>query len=282
MRVLRTALLILLALLALFPFGMMVLVSLQTMPEVYAASFSLGTPQWGNYAAAMSNGSWGRYILNSLYVTVMATGISLLINALTGYVFARMRFPWKRTLFLLVLIGMMIPTQVTLVPLFVLVKSLPLLGGNNILGQGGTGLVDTYAGLILPYAAGSFGVFMTRQFYGMFPRELDEAAKIDGCSRLGTFVRVYLPLSGSILASLAVLKFIGAWNEYSWPLVMTNTGSDRITTVQLALTMFRNEGEIFWNELMAATVVSSSVVLAVFILLQRHFVRGILAGSVKE
>ena len=282
MRVLRTALLVLLALIALLPFAAMLSVSLQTMPEVYSASLLPSTPQWGNYALAMHNGPWGRYILNSLYVTLMATGISLLINALTGYVFARLRFPWKRTLFALVLVGMMIPTQVTLVPLFVLVKSLPLTGGNNWLGQGGTGLVDTYAGLMLPYIAGSFGVFLTRQFYRMFPGELDEAARIDGCSRFGIFVRVYLPLSGPILASLAVLKFIGAWNEYTWPLVMTNTGTGRITTVQLALTAFRNEGEIFWNQLMAATVVCTAVVMVVFVSLQRYFVSGILAGSVKE
>ncbi|MEA4824331.1 MAG: carbohydrate ABC transporter permease [Clostridiaceae bacterium] len=282
MKILRMALLLLLALVALFPFLVMITVSLQTMPEVYSQSLLPDTPHWENYATAMKSGPWGRYLANSLYVTTMATGISLLINALTGYVFARMRFPWKKTLFTLVLIGMMIPTQVTLVPLFVLVKSLPLTGGNNILGLGGTGLVDTYAGLMLPYIAGSFGVFLTRQFYRMFPRELDEAAKIDGCSRFGTFIRVYLPLSGSILASLAVLKFIGAWNEYAWPLVMTNTGSGRITTVQLALTTFRNEGEIFWNQLMAATVVSTAAVLVVFVALQRHFVAGILAGSVKE
>ena len=282
MRVLRTALLVLLALIALLPFAAMLSVSLQTMPEVYSASLLPSMPQWGNYSLAMHNGPWGRYILNSLYVTLMATGISLLINALTGYVFARLRFPWKRTLFALVLVGMMIPTQVTLVPLFVLVKSLPLTGGNNWLGQGGTGLVDTYAGLMLPYIAGSFGVFLTRQFYRMFPGELDEAARIDGCSRFGIFVRVYLPLSGPILASLAVLKFIGAWNEYTWPLVMTNTGTGRITTVQLALTAFRNEGESFWNQLMAATVVCTAVVMVVFVSLQRYFVSGILAGSVKE
>ena len=282
MRILRTGLLVLLALTALFPFAVMLSVSLQTMPEVYSPSLLPASPQWGNYAAAMRSGPWGRYLFNSLYVTLTATGVSLLINALTGYVFARMRFPWKKTLFALVLVGMMIPTQVTLVPLFVLVKSLPFLGGNNWRGAGGTGLVDTYAGLMLPYVAGSFGVFLTRQFYRMFPRELDEAAKIDGCSRLGTFVRVYLPLSGPILASLAVLKFIGAWNEYAWPLVMTNTGTGRITTVQLALTAFRNEGEIFWNLLMAATVVCTAVVLTVFLALQRHFVSGILSGSVKE
>ena len=135
MKVLRTALLLLLAAVALFPFFVMISVSLQTMPEVYSKSLLPSVPHWENYATAMHNGPWGRYLLNSLYVTVLSTGISLLINALTGYVFARMRFPWKKTLFTLVLIGMMIPTQVTLVPLFVLVKSLPLVGGNNILGQ---------------------------------------------------------------------------------------------------------------------------------------------------
>ncbi|MBE6930095.1 MAG: carbohydrate ABC transporter permease [Ruminococcaceae bacterium] len=266
-----------------FPFWVMFSVSLQTMQEIYSHELNLWPSfQWGNYAEAMTNGPWGRYILNSLYVTAGSTLISLFINAMTGYVFARMQFPWKRTLLVLVLIGMMIPTQVTLVPLFILVKNLPLVGGNNILGMGGTGLVDTYAGLMLPFIAGSFGVFMCRQFYIMFPKELDEAAKIDGCSRFGTFCRIYLPLSKALLASLGVLKFIGAWNEYTWPLVITNTGSGRITTVQLALTAFRNEGEIFWNLMMAATLVSTGIVLVVFVCLQKYFVAGILAGSVKE
>jgi len=278
----QTLLLLLLCCITLFPFFMMLMVSLSTMPEVYSTALLPASLHWENYRAAMSSGTWGRYLLNSLYVTGVSTGVSLFINALTGYVFARLRFPWKRTLFCLILIGMMIPTQVTLVPLFVLVKNLPLLGGNNLLGQGGTGLVNTYAGLMLPYLAGSFGVFLTRQFYVTFPKELDEAAKMDGCSRFGAFLRVYLPLSGAILASLAVLKFIGAWNEYSWPLVMTNTGEGRITTVQLALTSFRNEGEVFWNQLMAATVVCTGVVLTVFVALQRYFVAGILSGSVKE
>ena len=125
----------------------------------------------------------------------MATAISLFINAMTGYAFARINFPLRRFFFVLVLVGMMIPTQVTLVPLFILIRHFPLAGGNNLLGQGGTGLVDTYAGLILPYIAGSFGVFMCRQFYVLFPAELDEAAIIDGCSRFRTFLLIYLPLS---------------------------------------------------------------------------------------
>jgi len=267
-----------------FPFFVMLSVSLQSMNEIYSGELIMIPRSWQfqNYADAMSNGNWPRYILNSIFVTTTATVVSLFINAMTGYVFARIRFPFRKTLFIMVLVGMMVPPQVTLVPLFVLVKNFPLVGGNNILGQGGTGFVDTYMGLMLPFLAGSFGVFMCGQFYVMFPRELDEAAKMDGCGRFRAFITIFLPLSKAVLASLAVLKFIGAWNEYTWPLVVTNTGSGRITTVQLALTSFRNEGEIFWNQLMAATLITTSVVFVVFLTMQKYFVAGILAGSVKE
>lgn len=267
-----------------FPFVVMLSVSFQDMSQIYSPGLSLIPKPFRPdvYAAALSSGPWLRYIVNSLYVSLMATVISLLINAMTGYAFARIQFPFNRFLFFLVLVGMMIPTQVTLVPLFILIRHFPLSGGNNLLGRGGTGLVDTYAGLILPYIAGSFGVFMCRQFYSLFPAELDEAAKIDGCSRFKAFLFIYLPLSGPVLGALAVLKFTGAWNEYAWPLVITNTGSDKITTVQLALTSFRNEGEIFWNQLMAATLVSTSVILVVFVSMQRYFVKGLLAGAIKE
>ncbi len=269
---------------AIFPFLIMLSISLQDMDQIYAADLAL-LPRpaiWANYARAMSAGSWLRYLLNSFWVAGVATAVSLFINAMTGYAFARIEFPFRRLLFILVLTGMMIPAQVTLVPLFVMIKNFPLAGGNDIFGHGGTGLVNTFTGLILPYAAGSFGVFMCRQFYVLFPAEIDEAAKMDGCTRFRAFVSIYLPLSAPVLGALAVLKFTGSWNEYTWPLVMTDTGLDRITTVQLALTRFRNEGEIFWNQLMAATLVSVSVILAVFLPLQRFFIAGLLAGSVKE
>jgi multiple sugar transport system permease protein len=283
-RILGLALLLLFLAGALFPFYVMLTVSLQTMDQIYSAKLSL-IPRpfaWDNYRQALTHGSWLRYLQNSIWVAGLATAISLFINAMTGYAFARIRFPGRHLLFILILTGMMIPPQVTLVPLFILVKQFPLAGGNSWLGQGGTGLVDTFAGLILPYAAGSFGVFLCRQFYVLFPAELDEAAKIDGCTRFRTFVSIYLPLSTPLIGALAVLKFTGSWNEYTWPLVMTNTGADRITTVQLALSRFRNEGEIFWNQLMAATLVSTGVVLVIFLALQRFFIAGLLAGSIKE
>lgn len=283
-RAVSTTVLLFFVLVTGFPFLMMLSVSLQSMSQVYSRELILfpSDPQFINYKTAMSNGNWARYLWNSLYVTGMATILSLFINALTGYTFARMRFKGRQFLFFLLLIGMMIPPQVTMVPLFSMMRHFPLAGGNSIFGQGGTGLVNTYTGLILPYIAGSFGVFLCRQFYVSFPRELDEAATIDGCSRFGTFVRIYLPLSGSILASLTILKVTGMWNEYTWPLIMTVASSDRVKTVQIALTSFRNEGEIFWNQLMAATLVVTAVVGIIFLCLQKYFVAGTMAGGVKE
>ena len=264
-----------------FPFVMTVSVSLQTMNEVYSADLNLipEVPQFSNYVEAMYNGNWALYFWNSIVVTVLTVIISLIINSMAGFVFARIPFRGREPLFMLILIGMMIPAQVTLIPVFLLIRSIPFTGGNNWLGQGGTGLMNTHAGLIIPYIAGSFGVFLCRQFYMGFPKELDDAARIDGCGRFGQFVRIYLPLSGPVLASLAVLKFTGTWNEYTWPLVMTT--NDNMTTVQIALATFRDEGEVFWNLLMAATLVSGIPIYILFFFTQKHFVSGLLAGSVK-
>ena len=265
-----------------FPFVIMISVSLMTMKEIYSPELVIipKKPQFINYVLAMKNGNWGRYFLNSTYVTTVVVIVSLFINAMTGYVFARIKFKGKNLLFTLLLIGMMVPIQVTMVPLFIMMKRFPLAGGNNFLGVGGKGLINTYAGLMLPFIAGSFGVFLCRQFYLSFPKDLDNSARIDGCNRFMSFVKIYLPLSYPVLSSLAVLKFTGTWNEYTWPLIMTN--SDTMKTVQIALTMFRDEAEIIWNQLMAATVLSSLAIYVLFLCLQKHFIAGILSGSIKE
>ena len=264
-----------------FPLLMTVSVSLQTMPEIYSSSPVIfpKPPQFANYAQAMQNGNWALYFFNSAVITVLTVGISLIINSMSGFVFARVPFRGGSILFIIILIGMMIPPQVTLIPVFTLLRSMPFAGGNDWLGHGGTGLLNTHAGLILPFIAGSFGVFLCRQFYMGFPKELDEAALIDGCGRFGQFIRIYLPLSGPVLASLAVLKFTGTWNEYTWPLVMTS--GEAVKTVQIALTAYRDEAEIYWNQLMAATLISGIPIYVTFFFAQKHFVSGLLAGSVK-
>jgi len=273
---------VILAALTAIPFLIMVSVSFQSMKEIYSPElvFIPTKFQFINYVNAMRNGNWGRYLFNSTYVTVIVVIVSLFINSMTGYAFARIRFKGRHFLFILLLVGMMIPPQVTMVPLFIIMRKFPLAGGNNILGIGGRGLINTYSGIIIPFIAGSFGVFLCRQFYMTFPKDIDNSALIDGCSRFKAFTKIYLPLSKPVLASLGILKFTGTWNEYTWPLIMTN--SDSMKTVQIALTMFRDEAEIIWNQLMAATIISSIIIYILFLSLQKYFVAGILAGSVKE
>ena len=264
-----------------FPFVVMLSISLQSRAELFSTSASLIPEKWmfSNYIEAFKSANWGRYFLNSFVITAVVTVVSLVINSMAGYVFARIRFRFSKILFLVILAGMMIPPQVTMIPVFSMLRGFPLVNGNDILGNGGSGLINTYSGMILPFIAGSFGVFLCRQYYVGFPRELDDAATVDGCGRVRAFFRIYLPLSKPVLASLGVLKFTGTWNEYTWPLIMAR--SDEMKTVQVALTLFRNESEIRWNLMMAATIMISLAVYIVFGCAQKHFVNGILAGSIK-
>ena len=263
------------------PFLLMLSVSLQSDSEIYSSSLTIIPERFkfDNYARVFEYGDWIRYFYNSVIVTVISTGVSLLINSMAGYVFARIPFRFSNTLFVIVLIGMMIPVQVTMIPVFTMLSNFPFLGGNDILGQGGSGLYDTLTGLILPFIAGSFGVFLCRQYYLTLPKELDDAAAIDGCGRFMAYCRVYFPLSGPLFASLGVIKFAGSWNEYTWPLIMTR--SDRTRTVQLALSLFRTESGIDWSRLMAASVLISLPVLIIFFTSQKHFISGLTSGSVK-
>lgn len=264
-----------------FPFLVMLSTSLQTKSEIFSPTASLLPEKlmFSNYVEAMKSGDWLRYFGNSMIITAIVVVISLIINAMAGYVFARIPFRFSGALFLLILAGMMIPPQVTMIPVFSMLRSVPLVNGNDILGNGGSGFLNTYTGLIIPFIAGSFGVFLCRQFYVGFPKGLDDAATIDGCNRFQAFLRIYLPLSKPMLASLGILKFVGTWNEYTWPLIMVR--SDAMRTVQIALTLFRNESEIRWNHLMAATLLISLPVYILFTVAQKHFVNGLLMGSVK-
>ena len=177
------------------------------------------------------------------------------------------------------LIGLMMPPQVTMLPTFLIMAKFPLLGGNNIFGMGGTGLVNTYAGLVIPLVSGSFGVFLCKQFYENFPRSLDEAAEIDGTNKWQTYFQIYMPNSKAILATLGLLKGVSVWNDYLWPLVMTN--SEDMKTIQLALTMFKIDGLIQWNQMMAAAVVVVIPMIILFLCAQKYFVQGIVTSGLK-
>lgn len=267
--------------LMLTPVIMMFLTSFKSMEEVKSSVFHLLPEKISltNYIAALGNGNWLIYFRNSLIITISAVAFSLIFNSIAGYSFARLKFKGSKILFAFLLVGLMMPAQVTILPTFLIMAKFPLMGGNNILGQGGTGMINTFAGLIIPLVSGSYGIFLCKQFYENFPKSLDEAAEIDGLGKWRTFFQIYLPNSKAILATLALMKGVAVWNDYLWPLVMTNSESRK--TVQLALTMFKTETTIQWNQMMAAAMLIVLPMILLFLLTQKYFVQGIVTSGLK-
>lgn len=269
------------SLLMLMPVLMMFLTSFKSIDEIRTAAFHFfpDAVSVKNYVEAMTSGGWLVCFRNSLVITLAAVIFSLLFNTIAGYAFARLNFRGSKVLFLLLMIGLMMPPQVTMLPTFLIMAKFPLVGGNNIFGAGGTGFINTYAGLVIPLVAGSYGVFLSKQFYENFPRALDEAAEIDGANRWKTYFMIYLPNSKSLLATLGLMKAVAVWNDYLWPLVMTNSESKK--TVQLALTMFRTDSYTQWNYLMAAAVLIVIPMIVLFLCAQKYFVQGIVTSGLK-
>ncbi len=269
------------SLVMLIPIIMMFMTSFKTMAEIQSPVFHLLPERFSldNYRDAMSTGEWTVYFKNSLVITLTAVVLSLLFNSIAGYAFARLRFRGARVMFLLLMVGLMMPPQVTMLPTFLIMAKFPLAGGNNLLGTGGTGLINTYAGLVIPLVSGSYGVFLCKQFYENFPRSLDKAAEIDGANKWRTYFTIYLPNSKAILATLGLLKAVSVWNDYMWPLIMTN--SENMRTVQLALTMFKTDSGIMWNQMMAGSVLVALPMFVLFLCAQKYFIQGIVTSGLK-
>lgn len=234
---------------------------------------------WSNYVKAMKVVPFGRYFFNSTVVTISKVILRLFLCSLGGYTFARLRFKGREFIFIIILATMMIPWQVTLIPVFIILKKMPFFGGNNAFGVGGTGWINTYWSLIIPGAVDAFGIFLMRQFFKILPKALEDAARIDGASEFGIYWRIMLPLAKPALTTLGILTFTQTWNFFLWPLIVTTTDSMR--TVQLGLTVFRSQYDIEWNLLMAAVVVITLPILFVFTLGQRYFVQGIALTGMK-
>lgn len=232
--------------------------------------------------------SFGRAYFNSLIVALLVTLGQVLTCALAAYAFARLEFPGRDLLFFAYLATMMVPGAVTMIPTFVLLKNMPdalnwlfsttyfsrdLVLGGQLIGT------DSYFALIAPRCFSAYGTFMLRQFFLSIPKELEEAATLDGCGSFGVFRHVVLPLSKPALATLAIFTFMWAWGDFFWPLIVTR--SDAIKTLPLLLQTFQGQYGAQWSLLMAASVMGLLPMVAVFLLAQRHFIEGIKLGAVK-
>jgi multiple sugar transport system permease protein len=249
-----------LAAVMLAPLVWMVLLSISTESE--ARRFPPGLPagvHWRNYPRAWSEGPFAHWLFNSALVSVGCVVGNLVLCSLAGYAFARIRFFGSRVLFIAVLATLMVPFQIVMLPTLIVMRYLHL--------------VDTLGALIAPNLATAFGVFLMRQFFTTVPKELEEAARIDGAGRLRILLRVLLPLMGPALATLSVLTFLNVWNDFLWPLIAVQSPGNM--TVQLGLQNFQGSHLTNWPVLMAGTVTSQLPVLALFLFSQRFFVRSI-------
>jgi multiple sugar transport system permease protein len=249
------------ALAALGPFLWMVSTSLKASNEVFAypPRWLPAEPLWGNYAHVVAELPFGRYLLNTAFVATTVTALEVLTSSLAGYAFARIEFPGRDRFFLVYLATLMVPGQVTVIPNFLVVSWL--------------GWSNTYLALIVPAAFSAFGTFLLRQFFLSVPRELEQAARIDGCGYLGVYRYIVLPLSGPAIGSLTIFVFMAQWNAFLWPLIAASHPSMRTLTVGLAY--FRDEAATQFNYLMAGTVINVIPILLLYLALQRYFVRGI-------
>lgn len=262
------AILVTTSVLMLVPFYWMVSTSLKLEQFVFAAP-----PQWWpdpltfeHYTAVFTRIHFERYFLNSL---IVAGGITLgqaFFDTLAGYAFAKLRFPGRDTIFFLLLLGMMVPFQVNMIPLYRLMSDL--------------GWLNNFAGLIVPSLTGIFGVFLMRQFIRSLPDELLDAARIDGCGEFGVFWRVVLPLALPGVATLVIFTFMEAWNGFLWPRLVISSEAMFTLPVGLAQLQMRNTSN--WGQTMAGTTLTALPMIVVFFFMQRQFIAGLTAGAVKE
>jgi multiple sugar transport system permease protein len=217
------------------------------------------------YRYVLGNAMFPRWFANSLIVSAVAVLSNLLLGALGGYAFARMRFAGSRTLMALMLATMAVPFQLTMIPTFLVMKRL--------------GLIDTLGALIVPSLVTPFAVFLLRQFFLSLPRELEEAAWIDGCSRLKVLFLIVLPLSRPALSTVAVLTFLSTWNDLTWPLIAIN--HDVHYTLQLGLTTFQGQHHTKWSAVMAGNAITVAPVLLAFLAAQKSFIQSITSSGLK-
>ncbi len=250
------------------PFLWMLLASFKDLGEILQYP-----PTWipqriilDNFVNAFQAAPFGRFYFNSLFVASAVTLGQLFTCSLAAYAFARLQFRGRDALFYIFLGTMMVPGQVTMIPGFMVLHWL--------------GWIDTYAALIVPGLASAFGTFLLRQFFLTIPRDLEDAAAIDGCSRFGVLWRIILPLSRPALATLAIFTFMGVFNDFLWALIVVS--SEELKTVQLGLAIFRDRYQTDWGQLMAASVTATVPILVVFFFAQKYFIRGITLSGLKD
>ena len=261
---------ILVAILVILPFLWMIVSAFKSQRELFAYPPTFFPKVWKveNFIEAASRGSisFWQMFLNTMKIAVPATVFNIIFSSLAGYAFARLRFPFRETIFMCFIAAMMVPFAITLIPRFLMFKDL--------------GFYDTYVPLILPIMFGTpFSIFLTRQFFMTLPKELEEAAIVDGCSHVRIWAQIFMPLCKPIIATLAVFQFQSSYNDFMGPVIYI--ASDAKFTVQMGLSSFRNSFTSRYDLIMAGSILAIIPVLILFICCQKYIVRGIAMSGMK-
>jgi multiple sugar transport system permease protein len=278
---LKYVLLTTLAILFVAPFVYMISLSLQPLGDMfsYPPHWIPQHPTIDNYAGFFSSDHpIYRWFFNSVFVSVTITVLQLFFNSLLAYTFAKRKFPGRDFLFFLGLATLMLPSQVTLIPNYLIMKGIPLFGGNNLAGIGGHGWLDSYWGLIAPNIGNPFAIFLLRQYMVSIPDEFIDAARVDGANHFRIYWKVVIPMCKPALAAVAIFTFQFQWQNFFGPLIYIN--SKQLYTLPLGLALFQQQFRSQWDLIMAGSVVGALPLIVVFFLFQKQFVQGIsLAGT---
>ncbi len=261
-RKLLYVILVIYAIITMVPFLWALSSSFKTLEEIVSGSMSFIPKHFtfANYKMIfLEQELFPRWLFNSLFIAVTGTALNLLFNSMAGYALARLSFPGKKTLFIIILAVLMIPGQVTMIPNYLILKEL--------------GWLNSYQGMIIPSMINATFIFMMRQFFINFPKELEEAAALDGLGRFGIFFRVVIPLARPALAAQAIFVFMGLWNDFMRPLIVLS--DPNLFTLPLGLNTFKGQYISYWNYIMAASMVFTLPVLMIYAFFNRYFIKGI-------
>jgi multiple sugar transport system permease protein len=254
-----------LALMAIFPLLYMLSIAFKGPTDVFKPDLLPPRPTLDNFIYVLTEVPFWRYLINTFVVSAVVTVLALFFHTMAGYALARLRFPGRETLFLAMFSTFLVSLPVIIVPLFILVRSL--------------GMLNSWQGLIVPAIFNAFGIFLLRQFYIGMPRELEDAAFVDGCGYWGVYRHVILPLSRPILAALTVFFFLANWNSFLWPLTITT--NENLWMIQVAIASFQTQYAGAWNYIMAAATVAAIPTMALFFVFQRQLVESIKTSGFK-
>lgn len=264
----------------LLPFIWMVSTSLKVDAEIFTPGIKWIPSEldWENYTYIFRDLNMEVLFRNTIFVTLIAVVAQIILCSMAGFAFARLRFRGRNLLFVAILITMTVPFEVLVLPLFILVRRFPLMGGNDLFGNGGVGLMNSYAGIVFPHLVTVYGIFIFRQFFLSFPKELEDAARIDGASRIRIYWSLLMPNSAPVIGTMGLFAFLWAWNDLLWPVIVVKENSMKTLQAGLAI-VAQNPSR--WGEMMAASVIITLPVIFVFLLLQRFLVRGVATSGLK-